>query len=147
MSDVNLKTITGTLSWYKILPLNGFNPTCAKQNLHMRRKGVYESFASRRKSRKSLTLPFLWNLANPVKTHHGIFELQHLIDPRRMASRTEPSDESRKVRQQCCYSRDLMESGGQILWNAIVICEMSKTLWQMGKHRTKDDVENHSQGQ
>ena len=33
MRDVNPETIIGTLSWYKILPLNGF-----KQNPHMRRK-------------------------------------------------------------------------------------------------------------
>ena len=27
-----------------------------------------------------------WNLANPAKIHHGIIELLHLIDPRRMES-------------------------------------------------------------
>ena len=37
MRDVNLETITGTLSWYKILQLNGFSLIRAKQNLHMRR--------------------------------------------------------------------------------------------------------------
>ena len=26
-----------------------------------------------------------------------------------------------------------MKGGGQILWNAIGICEMSKTTWQTGK--------------
>ena len=26
----------------------------------------------------------------------------------------------------------LMKSGGLILWNAVAICEMSKTSWQMG---------------
>ena len=31
MRDVNPETITGTLSWCKILPLNGFNIICAKQ--------------------------------------------------------------------------------------------------------------------
>ena len=40
-----------------------------------------------------------------------------------------------------------MKSGGQILWNAILICDMSKTSWQMGKHRTKIDLENHLKGQ
>ena len=25
----------------------------------------------------------------------------------------------------------------------LLICEMSKTYWQMGKHRTKSDSENH----
>ena len=38
MRDVNPEAITGTLSGYKILPLNGFNLIRAKQNLHMRRK-------------------------------------------------------------------------------------------------------------
>ena len=38
MRKVNLETITRTLSWYKILPLSGFNLIRAKQNLHMRRK-------------------------------------------------------------------------------------------------------------
>ena len=38
MRDVNPETITGTLSWCKILPLNGNNFIRAKQNLHMRRK-------------------------------------------------------------------------------------------------------------
>ena len=33
--------------------------------------------------------------------------------------------------------REKMKRGGLILWNAIVICEMSKTSWQTGKHRTK----------
>ena len=38
---VNPQTITGTLSWYKILLLNGFNPIRAKQNLHMILKKTY----------------------------------------------------------------------------------------------------------
>ena len=37
----DLGTITGTLSWCKILQLSGFNLIRAKQNLHMRRKKVY----------------------------------------------------------------------------------------------------------
>ena len=39
-----------------------------------------------------------------------------------------------------------MKSGGQASWNAIAVCEMSKTSWQMGKRHTKDDL-NHSKGQ
>ena len=34
-----------------------------------------------------------WNLGQRVKFYHGITALQHLIDPRRMASLKEPSDE------------------------------------------------------
>ena len=38
-----------------------------------------------------------------------------------------------------------MKSGGP--GNAIDICETSETSWEMGKHRSKDDLENHSKGQ
>ena len=38
---VNRETITGTLSLYKILPLNGFNPIRVKQRLHKRRKKAH----------------------------------------------------------------------------------------------------------
>ena len=67
----------------------------------------------------------------------GIIALQQLIDPRQMASLKEPSDEY----------QDWMKFGGPIPWNAIAICETSKTSWQMGKLRTKDDLENHSKDQ
>ena len=54
---VNHESVTGTLSWYKILPLNGFNLIRAQQRLHRRRKRVCESFSSRHTSQK-LFLPF-----------------------------------------------------------------------------------------
>ena len=39
----------------------------------------------------------------------------------------------KEVRQQYGYSQDWMKGGGLTLWNAIAICEISKTSWQMGK--------------
>ena len=36
-----------------------------------------------------------------------------------------------------------MKNGWLVLWNAIAICEMSKTSWQMGKLLMKGDSENH----
>ena len=33
-----------------------------------------------------------------------------------------------------------MKSGGQILWNAIAVCEMSKTSWQTGNLKMNQDV-------
>ena len=84
MKDVNLETIIDMLSWYKILLLDGFNLIGAKQELLIKRKVVYESFSSRRKSRKSFTLTIPWNLAKPVKHCDGIIELQLSIDLRRM---------------------------------------------------------------
>ena len=35
-----------------------------------------------------------------------------------------------------------MKDGGLLLWNAIAVREMSKTSWQTGKLRMKDDLEN-----
>ena len=61
-----------------------FSRTRAGQQLLRRRKRVYESFSSRLKSRKTLTLTIRWNVANLVKIYHGIIEPQHLIDPRHM---------------------------------------------------------------
>ena len=86
MRVVNQETITGTLSLFKVFPLNGFNPIRAKQRLHRRRKRVYESSSSRRKNQEL----FHWNLETLAKIQHGIIELQHLVDPRQMASLKEP---------------------------------------------------------
>ena len=55
-----------------------------KRKLLRRRKGVYESFSSRLKSRKSIILINHWILANLVKTYHGIIARQHPIHPRRV---------------------------------------------------------------
>ena len=81
---VNHGTITGTRSWFMILPLNGFSLTRVKRRLHKRRKRVHESSSSRRKNEKLFTRTIHWNLENLVKIYHGIIELQHLIDPRQM---------------------------------------------------------------
>ena len=40
-----------------------------------------------------------------------------------------------------------MKSGGQIRWNAIAICEMSKISWQTGKLRMTEDLEKHLKDQ
>ena len=64
-----------------------------------------------------------------------------------MASPRKPFDEWKKVLQQYCHNQDWMEDGDPILWNAVAICEMSKTSWQMGKLRMKDELENHSKDQ
>ena len=88
-----------------------------------------------------------WILVKYVKNYHGITALQHLIDPRRTASLIEPSDEWSRAHQQYCYSQDKMKGGGQILWNAVVLFEMSTTSWKMGKRHMKDDLERQSKGQ
>ena len=39
-----------------------------------------------------------------------------------------------------------MISGGQIPWNAIAICEMSKTSWQTGKLIMNEDLGKQFEG-
>ena len=91
---------------------------------------VYESSSSRHTNQKSFTLTTRWNSGKHVRFWHGITALQHLINPRHIVSLEEPSDEEKKALQQYCYSQDWIKGGGQILWNAIAICKMSKTFWQ-----------------
>ena len=62
MRDVNQETITGTLSWYKILLLNGFSLIRVKRSLHMRRRKVFQNSWSRRTDRKLYVPTTRWNL-------------------------------------------------------------------------------------
>ena len=50
--------------------------------------------------------------------------------------------EERKERLLCCCHPAWMENGGRIPWNAIAICEVSKTSWQMGKPFMRHGWEN-----
>ena len=84
-----------------------------------------------------------WNLENIVKVYHGIMGLQHLIDPRHMASLKGPYDEWKKEFQEYCYNRDWIKNGGLILWNATPICETFKISCLMGKLHKKGVLENH----
>ena len=92
----------------------------------MGRREVCQNSWSRRTERKLYFQSILWNLGKHVKIYHGIAALQHAIDPRRLGLLKEPSDESKKVRQQYCYSQDWMNGCGPILWNAIAICEIPR---------------------
>ena len=50
----------------------------------------------------------------------------------------------KKGRQQYCCNLAWMKNGGLVLWSgATVICEMSKTSWQIVEHLTNGDLENH----
>ena len=48
LQDVNLETIIDTLSWYKILPLNGSNLIRAKQKTSRETEKSVQSFSSRK---------------------------------------------------------------------------------------------------
>ena len=134
MRDINQSMVRNKIYW-----LNRFSRTRAKQRLHRRRKRVYECSFSRRKNQKFFVRTIHWNLGEYVKFYHGVTALQHRIDPRHMASLKETYDERKKVLQQHCCNQDWKKGGGLTLWNAVAVCEMSKTFWQTGKLRMKDD--------
>ena len=68
-----------------------------------------------------------------MKNYHGITARLHFIDSRLTELPKEHYEGCKKEPQQYCYSQDWMKNGGLIRWNAIAICEMSKTSWRMGK--------------
>ena len=55
IKEVNPGTITGTLSWYKISPLSGYNLIRVRRRIHRRRRRVHESFLSRHKPKVMYT--------------------------------------------------------------------------------------------
>ena len=105
MRKVNHGTIIDTLSWNKILPLNGFSLIRVKQKLHRRRKGVRKSSSKRHRSWRFSTQT-LWNLGNLVKNYPGITERLHIIDPRQTELPKQQYEEWRKEPQSYCYSLD-----------------------------------------
>ena len=115
MKEVNLETIIDTLSWYKILPLNGFNLIRAKPKLLRKQKRAYKSSWSRRGNQKSFTLTIHRSLANLVKNYDGIIVHQRPIDLRQMVLPKERYAESKKDLLLCCFNAALMSNGGLIL--------------------------------
>ena len=94
-----------------------------KLKLPRRRKGVYESFSSRWKSRKSLVLIIPWHLAKLVKNFVGIIVDQHPTVRRQMVFLRERYAElKRELLQYCCYQA-WTKNGGLIPWNVNAICE------------------------
>ena len=79
MRDVNRET-------YKILLFNGFSLIRMKRSLHVRRKEVCQNSWNRRTDGKLYIQTTRWKLGKHVKIYHEIMVLQHLIDPRQMAS-------------------------------------------------------------
>ena len=78
---------------------------------------------SRRRSLKLFVRTIYWNLASIVK---------NLIDQRQAELQNEHKREQKKRHQPYSCNPHRMLSGGWILWNAIAVCEMTKTSWQMG---------------
>ena len=125
-----------TTQWIQSYP-------CKTKTSLRRRKGVYESFSSRRKSRKSSMQTILWNLANPVKNYHEIIVRQRPFDPRQNGI-TERA--IRRIKEGT--SAVLLQSGFDEKWWADSMeCHCClrnvQDLLADGKHSMKGDLENH----
>ena len=146
VKNLNLETITGMESRYKIWLLNGCNHIRAKPNLLRRERRVYESFSSPQTSRMWFTLTIPRSLAKIVKSVRGIIEHPRLTVPRQMVLRKERSAESRKELLQYCCNPAWRKNGERIPWNVSVIFETFTTAHPTGKHFMNGALENHSQG-
>ena len=119
--EVNLETITDTLSWYKILLLNGFSLTRVKRSLHMRRQEVCQNSWSRRTDRK------LYITDNSIEFGKACedFSWNHRSETNGTAERA--VRRVKKERPLCHYAQAWMKDGGLVLWLTTAICEMYKT--------------------
>ena len=130
----------------KILLLNGFNLICATRKLLRRRKSLgkfLEPSQAPKVVQTDNSMEF-WKTCEVLAWNHRT-STPHGSETNGTAERA-----ARRVKEGT--SAVLLQSGlderwCQTPWNAIAICEMSKTSWQMRKRHTKDDLENHSEGQ
>ena len=143
---VNLETIIDMQLWCRTWPPNGSSRLRAKQKLPRKHKGACKRSWSQIGSPKSLTLTIPWNLPKPVKIFPGIIVRRHHTDRKQMGLLKEQYAEWKKAPLQYCYCQVWMKIGGQILWNAISICETFKISCLMGKHHTKGVLGNHFEG-
>ena len=125
-------------SWCRTWLLNGFNLVRAKQKLLRKPKGACKSSGSRIGSLKSSTLTIPRNLTKLVKIFPGIIVRRHQTDRKQMGLLREQYAEWKKVRLLYCCNQVWMRNGGQIPWNAFLICETFKISCLMRRHHTTD---------
>ena len=113
MKKVNPRTITGTLSWYKISSLNGYNVIRVGTRIRRRRRRVDESFWSRHRSQKVF---FTKNSLEFGKSCKELSWNHRTSAPYR--SETNGIAEWKRKHQLYCCNLDWTTSGGQFLWNA-----------------------------
>ena len=97
---------------------------CKTKTLQETEKSVRKFFEPLQKKQQLFMLTVHQNLVNLVKIYDGITEPQLFIVPRRMAS------SKRRYFSSVVAIRIGWKDGGLTLWNAVAICEMSKTSWQ-----------------
>ena len=118
-----------------------------KKKLPRKHKGACKSSWSRMGNLKSFTLSIPWNSAKLVKIFPGIIVRRHHTDREHMGLLREQYAEWKKVRLQYCCNHFWMKNGGQVPWNAILICETFKISCLMGRLHTNDVLGNHLEDQ
>ena len=101
-------------------------------------KGACKSFLSQIGSLKSFTLTIPGNLVKFLKISPGIIARQHHIDQKQLGLLQEQCAEWKKAPLPHCSEQIWMKIGGQILWNAVPICETFKFSCPMGKPQVGD---------
>ena len=112
------------------------------KNLSGNTKELAKVLGAEQGSLESFTLTIPWNLAKLVKIFPGIIVRRHHTDRKQMGLLRKQYSEWKKVRLQYCCNQVWMKNGGQILWNALPICETFKISCLMGRLHTKDVLEN-----
>ena len=107
----------------------------------------YGSFQSRHRSQKLFIRTIYYNLESRLKNYHGIIEQPHLVAQKQAKLQNELYVEQKKGHQPYYCNLDWLKSCGQIPWNGITFCRMSKTSWQTGNLKMNEDLVNHSKDQ
>ena len=122
------------MSWYKFSPLNGIR---VKPKLHRRLTRIYDSL------QKPSPKPKVSHTDNS-RIFMELSKQLHFIDQKLAELQNKLHVEQKKRHQPYYCNVDRMISGGRILWNAIAVCEMTKTSWQTGNVKMNEDLENPS---
>ena len=77
----------------------------------------------------------------------GIIARLHHTDQKHMGLLKEQCAEERKAPLLYCCNQVRMKIGGHILWNAILICEIFKISYLMGRPHMRDVLGNHLKDQ
>ena len=145
MSRVNHGTITDKLSLFKILPLNGFSILSVQTKTSQETEKSWRKFLEPSHKPKVI---YADNSSECGKSCEDLSWNHRTSIPHRSEKNGIAARAVRRVKEGT--SAVLQQSGvdvGLTVRNAIAICDMSKTSWQKGKLRTKDDLENHSKDQ
>ena len=139
---VNHGTITGTLSLFKILPLNRFNLILAKKDFTEDGKEFEKVPRTVTETKGHLHrqlfgfCKILWRIIMESQNYYA-----SSIRDQRNGRKSSTKNEGRNFSPNATV-RIYWKNGGLILRNANAICETSRTSWRMGKLPMQDDSKN-----